>query len=216
MNHPPRSAAGSFLWAFAPLVTCGFATPFTIGYAAAKRRSWWLGTAAVGYAAGMTAWLAIANTYDHPVPGFLASIMVIGLFGSWIGGTIHALLIRTLVFPCAVRPTPNEQVLEQAKYRRQLRQEARELARRDPALAKELRVGRPDLPRQYDDGGLIDINHVPGRVLGTVPGLTPELVARILDARTTALFTSAEELSITLDLPVDLNDELTEYSVYLP
>jgi hypothetical protein len=218
MNHPPRSAAGSFLWAFAPLVTCGFATPVTLGFAAAKRRSWRLGVAAAAYAAGMVAWLTIANSYEDPVPGLLAAIMVVGLFGSWIGGTIHSLLIRATVFETRpVLRTPNELALEQARYRRQLRQEARELVRRDPALAKELRVGRPDLPRQYDDGGLIDFNHAPARVIGTVPGMTPDLVDRVLSARRdSGLFTSAEELSVTLDLPVDLNDELGEYSVYLP
>ncbi|GIH22338.1 hypothetical protein Aph01nite_06480 [Acrocarpospora phusangensis] len=218
MNHPPRSAAGSFLWAFAPLVTVGFATPFTMGFAAAKKRSWPLGVAAAGYAAGMVAWLGIANSYEGQVPGIPAVIMVVGLFGSWMGGTIHSLLIRASVFETRpVRLTPNEQALEQARYRRQLRKEARELVRRDPALAKELRVGRPDLPRQYDDGGLIDFNHAPARVIGTVPGMTPDLVDRVLHARReTGLFASAEELSITLDLPVDLNDELGEYSVYLP
>ena len=30
----------------------------------------------------------------------------------------------------------------------------------NPALARELRIGRPDLPRQYD-GALVDINRVP-------------------------------------------------------
>lgn len=218
MNHPPRPAAGSFLWAFAPLVTCGFATPFTIGYVAVKKRRWGLGVSAALYAAGMSAWLVIANAYEHPVPGLPATIMMMGLFGSWLGGTIHSLWIRARMSRAdGVRKKPRERSPEHACYRRQLRREARELAKRDPALAKELRVGRPDLPRQYDDGGLIDINHAPARVIGTVPGLTPELVDRILSARhETGPFTSAEELTTTLDLPVDLSDELDEYSVYLP
>jgi hypothetical protein len=40
-------------------------------------------------------------------------------------------------------------------------------------MAWELRIGRPDLPRVYDDGGLIDVNHVPPQVLATLPGCRP-------------------------------------------
>jgi hypothetical protein len=41
-------------------------------------------------------------------------------------------------------------------------------------LAAELRIGRPDLPRHFDDGGLIDVNTVPAQVLSRLPGLRPE------------------------------------------
>jgi hypothetical protein len=34
-----------------------------------------------------------------------------------------------------------------------------------PVLARELRIGRPDVPRQFDDGGLVDLNHAPVPVL---------------------------------------------------
>ena len=39
-----------------------------------------------------------------------------------------------------------------------------------PALAGELRIGRPDLPREYDDGSLVDVNRVPGAVLAAQLG----------------------------------------------
>lgn len=35
------------------------------------------------------------------------------------------------------------------------RQRARELAAANPVIATELRIGRPDLPHDYDDGGLV-------------------------------------------------------------
>jgi hypothetical protein len=44
---------------------------------------------------------------------------------------------------------------------------------RDPAVAAELRIGRPDLPRNFDDGGLIDVNTVPAQVLSRLLGLRP-------------------------------------------
>ncbi len=52
------------------------------------------------------------------------------------------------------------------------RQQARELADSNPALARELGIGRPDIPHEYDDGGLVDVNHVPGGVLASSLGLT--------------------------------------------
>ena len=38
-------------------------------------------------------------------------------------------------------------------------------------LAQELKIGRPDLPRDYDDGGLVDVNHVPAAILAARLGL---------------------------------------------
>ncbi|WP_373872258.1 helix-hairpin-helix domain-containing protein [Acrocarpospora phusangensis] len=61
------------------------------------------------------------------------------------------------------------------------------------------------------------MNHASARAIGGIPGFTPDLADRIVAARAaTGLFTSANELSVLLDLPVDLNDELAEYTIYLP
>lgn len=48
---------------------------------------------------------------------------------------------------------------------------ARHIVQTNPALARELRIGRPDLPREYDDDGLVDVNCVPGAVLADRLGL---------------------------------------------
>ncbi len=61
------------------------------------------------------------------------------------------------------------------------------------------------------------MNHAPAVVLRTVPGMTPDLIERVLEARSrTVTFTSAEDLSDLLELPGGMNDELSEYGVYLP
>lgn len=44
--------------------------------------------------------------------------------------------------------------------RRQRRHQSREIVSRDPAMAYELGIGRPDVERTYDDGGLVDLNNV--------------------------------------------------------
>jgi hypothetical protein len=41
----------------------------------------------------------------------------------------------------------------------QRRQHARVLAKGDPVLARDLCIGRPNMPREFDGGGLVDVNH---------------------------------------------------------
>ncbi|MDQ2587319.1 hypothetical protein CKY47_25705 [Saccharothrix yanglingensis] len=65
----------------------------------------------------------------------------------------------------------------------QTREEARTLVARDPALARDLRIGRPDLPRQYDDGGLVDINTAPPSVIAQCCGLDDRAAEQIERAR---------------------------------
>jgi len=115
------------------------------------------------------------------------------------------------------RGNANAQAIAAATMRRDLRRQAREQAAQDPLLARELRIGRPDLPRQYDDGGLIDLNHAPPPVMTALSGVTPEIAERIASMREhVGCFSSAEELVATVDLHPDLTPELKEYGVFLP
>ncbi|MEO5875780.1 MAG: helix-hairpin-helix domain-containing protein [Streptosporangiaceae bacterium] len=110
----------------------------------------------------------------------------------------------------------NAHAIQLANMRRDLRLQARNHAR-DVVLARDLRIGRPDLPRQYDDGGLVDINHVPAPVMTAITGITPELAERIVQIRNTVYsFTSAEELAVVADLPPHLTPELVEYAIFIP
>jgi hypothetical protein len=115
------------------------------------------------------------------------------------------------------RGNANAQAIAAATMRRDLRRQAREQAAQDPLLARELRIGRPDLlPRAFDDGGLIDVNHVPPEVLSRLPGLTYEMVDRIMRFRTeTGGFVSAEELVMHCDLPPSIVTEISEYALFV-
>jgi DNA uptake protein ComE-like DNA-binding protein len=85
---------------------------------------------------------------------------------------------------------------------RQLREQARAVVAGDPALARELRIGRPDLPRQFDDGGLIDVNHAPEQVLVDRLGFSPAEAARVVEARgRLGGFSSAEEVCVFAEVP---------------
>ncbi|OLT24541.1 hypothetical protein BJF79_45095 [Actinomadura sp. CNU-125] len=136
----------------------------------------------------------------------------------WIGGTGHALAARSKVFPKEPpRNLANEHAVEVAKFRRTLRDEARALAARDPALARELRIGRPDEPRTYDDGGLVDVNHAPPNIIAALPGMTPELAQRVIERRAeTGPFISVEEMVVDADLPPDVLPQLADFAIFLP
>src|SRR5699024_9098088 len=68
-----------------------------------------------------------------------------------------------------------QQAVAAVEYGRHLRQEARKILHRDPMMARELRIGRPDLPRTYDDGGLVDLNTAPGEGVATRGAIRPGL-----------------------------------------
>ncbi|WP_203991911.1 ComEA family DNA-binding protein [Sphaerisporangium rufum] len=182
-----------------------------MGYAAVKLRSKLLWLATVGYSVGLVAFVAgLSGSGD-----MYELLGALGISASWVGGTVHSLIIRNRVFES--NDSPNDQAIALAQHRRELRQEARELAERDPALARELRIGRPDLPRQYDDGGLVDINHAPAPVIAQLPGLTDELAQRIVQARSeVGAFISAEDVSVALNLPPHLTPGLADLTVYIP
>jgi hypothetical protein len=96
------------------------------------------------------------------------------------------------------------------------REEARAIATRDVALARELRIGRPDLPRQFDDGGLVDVNHVPARVLVDWLGLSPVQARQVVETRERRSgFAGPEDLIAGSGLPAATVDALRERLLFV-
>jgi hypothetical protein len=109
----------------------------------------------------------------------------------------------------------NRESVAQARSRIERRAQARRLAETNPALARELRIGRPDLIRNYDDGGLVDVNHMPGPALAHLLGLAPAEAADVLGARDRiGRFTSADELCAYTSLTPDRVDELRDLMLF--
>ena len=132
---------------------------------------------------------------------------------AWIGGTAHAAAIRGNAAR-RIRPSDGTQ-LEAARQRIERRAEGRRLAARDPCLAREVGVARPDLPGA-DDFGLVDVNHMSQEALRRLLGITPEIARRIAETReSVGYFKSAEDLGISLDLSPSLVDDIREYAVFL-
>jgi hypothetical protein len=135
------------------------------------------------------------------------------VLGLMVVPTAHAFLVRRRV----LEPTPQQPALVAALQARQRREEARAIAARDVDLARELRIGRPDLPRQFDDGGLVDLNHAPAPVMVQLLGLSEAEAAQVIEARDRiGAFISAEEVIAQTDLPPTLIDGIRERLVFLP
>jgi Protein of unknown function (DUF4236) len=95
---------------------------------------------------------------------------------------------------------------------------ARKLATDDPLLARELHIGRPDMTRTYDDGGLVDLNGAPADAIAEACGVPAEVAAAIVDARSQRgePFANVDELFVIVDPPVSMWDRIRDRAILLP
>jgi hypothetical protein len=202
--HPNR-------WLLLVVLGLGFTTWAAFLYIGirARRHSW------LAWAAVYGALLVLSGVMDISMPNNSAAtgIGAVALLIPWIGGTAHAAAIRG---DAAQRIRPSDGTrLEAARQRIGRRAEGKRLAARDPRLAREVGVGRPDLPGA-DDFGLVDVNHVSQEALCRLPGITPEVARRIAETReSVGFFKSVEDLGVSLDLSPSLVDDMREYAVFL-
>ncbi len=200
----------SFIWAALPLITFGWTTWAAFLFAAIRCRSWWLAAVSALYAAPVAA----AFAHHGSLGGVIVPVFILGCV---MGGSAHAFASRSRVF--GMRQPRGADLLhlaeQEALRRRKLREEARALATRDPALARQLGIGRPDLRRSYDDGGLVDVNSAPAAVLATLPGMTFELAEQAVEMRRSrGPFVSADDLSVALRLRPELVPALADVTAY--
>ena len=211
----------SLVWAFVPLYTIGFGTVAVLGWAAVRLRSLWLAVCAI------VAVLIVVGVLALPDGSSLGGGLIV--LGPISGGLVATFIVRGKL----VRPTRGpaelaagdpsgsstatvDPAVRDALAHRTRRAEARRILETDPALARELCIGRPDLPREYDDGGILDVNHVPADALAALPGFTPEVAARVVEAREECGgFTLLTELVVYADVPEELAEELADRLVFL-
>jgi hypothetical protein len=93
-------AVASYAWAAIPFASLGLLTPVAMGYAAYRQRSRALGAVAAWYLFAVTIAFAISATATDGsrTQSGVGDLLTICLAASWIGGTVHALLIRRQVF----------------------------------------------------------------------------------------------------------------------
>lgn len=198
------------VWALIPALTLGWCAPFTFAYAALRMRSALLGWCTAFYAlVSATSFLLLSNANENSWQVNVGTTLVLLEMAV---GTAHALAVKPELMS---GPSPQQVALADANQRLRLRCEARRLFVTNSALADELRIGRPDLPRRFDDGGLVDVNHAPPSALTKVPGISDELAEHIALVRDgIGGFDSLDDLSVTLGLPPQSFDRAAEFLVF--
>lgn len=174
------------------------------------RRAQWVAFGAL-YAAMFAAFIVL-DSPTHPGSTAEGVATALGLV-AWIGGGIHALAVSN----DAVRRIqhPRDPLLEAAKDRIKRRADGRHLLATQPALAREIGLGRPDVPGA-DDYGLVDVNHAAAPALERLPGVTGTLAKQIVDQRAQCGgFSSVEDLGMLLNLPPAQVDQMRDTAIFI-
>jgi len=195
------------------LISFGVLTWTVILYYAGRRRSRWLGLAVLGYL-GLIGLFVVAMELTSENEDTVTALDAAGLLAllvAWLGGAANVVLLneRLGLFQRPRYPSDADD--------RVRREQARYLVYQHPAARRDLLIGRPDLPRTFDDGGLVDVNAVPESVLAGLPGLTPQQARHIaIDRWMRGPFASMEELTARCLLPLTAADHLREILLFLP
>jgi len=99
---------------------------------------------------------------------------------------------------------------------RERRADARQIAAQDPLLARDLKIGRPDLPHTYDDGGLVDLNSAPAQAIAAACGLSQTTGEGIVAARPPGGFMVVDDVFSLAEVPVAAWDVIRDRGVTIP
>lgn len=189
------------LWMFVPLMSLGAASFVPPLYFAVRRGRRQCYAWSAAFVLGLVASIAV---YSQNRLSGVALIMT-----EWVAG-----LIATGAL--CLHPERDVDPVEAARAGRKQRRKARALVAKDPKLAIEAGIGRPDLPGVRRDGGLIDVNRVPVDFLQTLPGIDAPLAERILETRDeVGGFSSLADLIHTLDLSPARFDDIEDQLLFI-
>lgn len=178
-----------WLWASVPLWSLGLlsSVPFAARARSTRRRR--DRAVAAGYLAATAITLALSvaggiSTKPGAPPdgtGTLAGALFLTLM---IAGALHTSIAFRHPKPARGPADPSNTAAVAAARATALRRvQARRIAETDPTLARDLGIGRPDVRRDYDDGGLVDVNRVPAEVLRRALDWTRDEAQAVVAAR---------------------------------
>lgn len=157
------------LAAMLPMMTCSFGSWFYFTYAAIQRRTLRELLTAIGYLSAVALmvffWLVDPSAPGAEIGSDAEAVGLILAIGIIALSSVHGAVL-------AYHPGDTGRARAQ-------RQMARQYAAFNPGGARQYAIGRPDLLRHYDDGGLIDLNHAPEQVIATLRGINPVEAHRI-------------------------------------
>ena len=220
-RQPAHGRGRQILWASVPVWSIGFLSPVPfLAYAVMTRtrRDW---AVFAGYLAATVAIIiALSATKENTAPNDAVGLFIVALAGC---AAAHAAVLFRPSRGVMAGAAPgslstrqrNQAAVAAARDKLERRKEARHLLATNPALARDLKIGRPDLPRDYDDGDLVDVNHVPVGVFSSGLGLTPIEARDVVAARDKlGRFVSAEEVCEYTQLSPDRVDELRDLMIF--
>ncbi len=202
-------------WFLVPLLTLGFGTSIMVLVGGLRLRSKIHISASVVYLASTVLFVAAAQLAGEDSASAWNTAAMPPFLLAWLGGTAHVLALQTQI---RGRDPAREALLAAARRRVRRRREARQILAADPDVATELHIGRPDLPQPYDDGGLVDVNHVPASVLIAALDLRPAEADAIVSERDRiGGFRGADELMVYCEgLTPDRLAVIRERLVFVP
>jgi len=193
--------------ALLPIVICGIGSWIYFVYAGIRRQDKRQYLFALGYAVLFV--LSVVIIALNPSPTDSPDLNP----NEWIG----VLLLAGLTLGSAVHGAVLASHPGDAPSSRNLRDQARQFAAFDPHRARGLGIGRPDLMRAFDDGGLVDVNHVPGHELARLPGISSAEAHRIvIDRLNRGPYARPEDLVLRGVLPARTVHRLSSRLICLP
>ena len=222
LGRSSRRGQGRHLWVWMPVWSLGMlaCVPFFRHALLTRRRGDWLVTAGSLIASVLeVVFLGLGGDSSKPnaspnALGYLGTILALLLM---VGGAVHASVLyrRPNSVGVDVARDRNAAAVSEAEQAVRRRVEARRIAESNPVIARDLKIGRPDLARTYDDGGLVDVNHVPVEVLSRMLGWTPAEASSVELARAQAGgFSSLAELMAYADLSPQRFDAVADLLVF--
>ena len=212
----PPGAVG-WLVAFLPIITfslANFAPPLRAALQrpedAAFRRKMFA-TAAGLEAAAIAGFVAVGvapTDSEGNSTGVLSDLGVAAILATMVVALVIGIIHRA---PRTQLPGTAEELA-----RRQARRQYRELVASDPELARSINVGRPELTRDFSDGGLLDLNSVDVQALTHFGRLPAEEAQRIVVARQQlGRLSSVDEAAVYANLSEPTAARLREIAVFL-
>jgi Protein of unknown function (DUF2510) len=131
--------------------------------------------------------LAVSPTDDTGQPtGWLSNVAALILLTVVLVATLLLIGLRREVYHSSVDakpPTGNQSAMASIEGARRARDEARKLAIKDPMMARDLGIGRPESKAGYDDGGLLELNVATAEQLSAACGLPLDLAEAVVASR---------------------------------
>jgi DNA-binding SARP family transcriptional activator len=183
-----------------PLLSFGTFSWAAIAFLAARRRSLALALAAAGYFL-LVVVFGFATT-DDPNSQW-ETVAVLALLLAMAGGAAHTALLLSGTRTGSRKGQPVDHDTLRSLELRIRRGQALTLLDHHPRIARELHIGRPDMARVFNDGGLVDVNAVPEHILAALPGVTvPQAQQIVARRRAVGGFASVDDLITDGLLPV--------------